>query len=138
MAIMGVDPQLEECVQGMRWVCAGATGKILGHAEGEDGAVSVVMLFERRGEIVLRFPDRGLTDAFFAHWNASLGDPWSELFILVAGKNVSVERKAGTAEAAMQIESRIPVLAKTYFGASAWNDTETESVPAKRPWWRLF
>jgi hypothetical protein len=118
----------------------GADGKILCHAEGEDGVMSGVILFARRGKVVLKFPDQWLTDALFDEWTASAKDgaPWAALEISVEGGRAVSRRFRPEDYVAPPLEARIPHLVKAHFGASEWDDSDPAPGHSAKPWWRFW
>jgi hypothetical protein len=130
---------LRACVECVRAFCRTADGKIVCHAEGEDGVMSAVMLFQRAGKVVLKFPDAALTDALFAAWHgaAKSGAPWaSALLTIEIGEAVWAFEPPQTYVFA-DVERRIPDLAFRHFGAKSWDDSAPEP-DTRKPWWRVW
>lgn len=102
--------------------------------------MSALILFERRGKVVLRFPDKTLVDALLANWNASerAGNAWAAFEITIENGKTATRFFTQAEYATPLIEDRIPRLVKAHFGATEWDDSDPWPDAAKRPWWRLW
>lgn len=131
---------VSSCLEQIRILAAGADGTIICNAEGEDGVMSALILFGRRGKPVLRFANQTLTDALFAHWRESVaqGAPWAELTITLADGVVSIDANSPGVFQAPPIEARIPRLIKKHFASDDWDDSDPEPPVVRKVWWRFW